>query len=137
MWGRLRERVEGAVRRPVASALLGIALLVVILPFLIFLAYVFLHTFPPLTLLLMFLTPIPYWVIFVIGFAAVSERLGSWLGFAHPLGARFSGAGVLIALMLIPIVGLFAMVPVTLVALGAGTSIRLGRRREVGLTSSP
>jgi hypothetical protein len=137
VWGRLRERVEGAVRRPVASALLGIALLVVILPFLFFLAYVFLHTFPPLTLLLMFLTPIPYWVIFVIGFAAVSERLGSRLGFAHPLGARFSGAGVLIALMLIPIVGLFAMVPVTLVALGAGTSIGLGRRREVGLTSSP
>jgi hypothetical protein len=137
VWGRLRERVEGAVQRPVASALLGIALLVVILPFLIFLAYVFLHTFPPLTLLLMFLTPIPYWVIFVIGFAAVSEQLGSRLGFAQPLGARFSGAGVLIALMLIPIVGLFAMVPVTLLALGAGTSILLGRRREVGLTSSP
>jgi hypothetical protein len=90
-----------------------------------------------LALLLMFLTPIPYWVIFVIGLAAVSQRLGSRLGFAHHLSARFSGAGVLIALMLFPIVGLFAMVPVTMVALGAGTSILLGRRREVGLTSSP
>jgi hypothetical protein len=133
VWGRLRERVKGAVGRPGTSALLGIALLV-LLPFLIFLAYV---AFPPLALLLMFLTPIPYWVIFVIGFAAVSQQLGSLLGFAHPLSARFSGAGVLIALMLFPIVGLFAMVAVTLVALGAGTSILLGRRREVGLTSSP
>jgi hypothetical protein len=60
----------------------------------------------------MFLAPIPYWVAFVIGFAAVTERIGSRFGLANPLGARLSGAGVLIALMLIPIVGLFVMVPV-------------------------
>ena len=96
--GPLPRARKGAVGRPSTSALLGIALLVV-LPFLIFLAYV---AFPPLALLLMFLTPIPHWVIFVIGFAAVSQRLGSRLGSAHPLGAPFSGAGVLIALMLSP-----------------------------------
>jgi hypothetical protein len=128
VWGRLRERVGEAARRPVASALLGAVLFVLILPFLGFLTFVFLHILPPLALLLLFLTPVPYWIAFVIGFAAVAERIGSRFGLARPLGARISGAGVLIALMLIPMVGLFVMVPVTLVALGAGTGILPLRR---------
>jgi hypothetical protein len=135
VWGRLRERVGSAAQRPFASALLGVALLVVILPFLIFLTVVFLRISPPLALLLLFLIPIPCWVAFVIGFAAVTERIGSRFGLAHPLGARLSGAGVLIVLMLIPIVGLFVMVPVTLVALGAGTGILPLKRTETSLRS--
>jgi hypothetical protein len=57
VWGRLRERVGRAARRPFASAFLGFVLLVVILPSLGFLAVVFLHTSLPLFLVLLFLTP--------------------------------------------------------------------------------
>jgi hypothetical protein len=136
VWGRLRERVGRAARRPFASALLGFVLLVVILPSLGFLAVVFLRTSPPLFLLLLFLTPVPYWAAFVIGFAAVTERIGSRFGLAHPLVARLRGAGVLIALMLIPILGLFVMVPVALVALGAGTGVLPLKRPETWLGNS-
>jgi hypothetical protein len=135
VWGRLRERAGGAIRRPVASVLLGVALLVGI-PFLFFLVFVFLHMAPLLGLLLMFLTPVPYWVAFVIGFAAVAEQIGSRLGVARPLGARLSGAGVLIAPMLIPIVGLFVMVAVALVSLGAATGALLLKDQRRGRSKS-
>jgi hypothetical protein len=132
VWGHLSERIGEAVRRPVASALLGAVLFVLILPFLGFLTFVLLRILPPLALLLLFLTPVPYWIAFVIGFAAVTERLGLGLGLTRPLGARLGGAGVLIALMLIPIVGLLVMVPITLVALGAGTGILPLKGLETG-----
>jgi hypothetical protein len=98
-------------------------LFVLILPFLGFLIFAFLHIFPRLALLLLFLTPVPYFCAFVIGFAAVTEWIGLRLGSANRLGARLMGAGVLIALMLIPVVGLFVMIPVAIVAVGAGTGM--------------
>lgn len=135
VWGRFRERVEEAARRPVGSALLGIVLFVLILPFLNFLTFLFLYIFPLLAGLLLFLVSVAYWFVFAIGFAGMTKWIGSVLWNANRLGARLTGAAILIALMLVPVVGLFVMGAVVLVALGAGTGIRLLKRPEAWLRS--
>jgi len=122
VFGSFRERVEVAVRRPVWSALLGIALIALISP-LLRLAVLSLYIFPPLAFLLFFSLPIVYWFVLAIGFAAVAEWIGLRLVRANRLGARLTGAALLIALMLVPVVGPFVMVAVMVVAVGAGTAV--------------
>ena len=75
---------------------------------------------------------IAYWLALAIGLAVVAEWLGSLLGRENRLGARLTGAALLIALMLVPVIGLFVMGAVMLVALGTGACIlplqRVGMR---------
>jgi hypothetical protein len=113
------KRLDAAVRRPVRSALLGVAIVALIYP-LLYLAVVSLYMFPPLAYVFYFGTPGFYWFTLAIGFAAVSEWIGSLLVNARPLVARLTGAAVLITLMLIPVAGLFVWLAVILMALGAG-----------------
>lgn len=130
--GSLRERVGNAVRRPIRSVLIGIVLFALTGP-LLYLAALSLYIFPPLGFLLYLTIPIVYWFMLTIGIAAVAERLGSLLVGANRLRARLTGAAFLIALMLIPVIGLFVMVAVIPVTLGVGTSLAVWRRvREPG-----
>lgn len=135
VWGRLRARTEEAVRRPVRYAILGALLFA---PSVIYLglATLLLYIFPPLSLLFLFLVPVAYCFAIVIGFALIAERIGSLAGIRHRFVARASVVALLIALMLIPIAGLFVMTALALVGLGAGSGIRLWRRTEAGLRSA-
>ncbi len=130
--GSLRERVENAVRRPLRIAL-SIVLLFALLLALLFLAALSLYFFPPLAFFLYFFIPIAYWLALAIGLAVVAEWLGSLLGRGNRLGARLTGAALLTALMLVPVIGLFVMGAVMLVALGTGGCVlplqRVGMRR--------
>jgi hypothetical protein len=120
--GSFHERVENAARRPQRSALFAVVLFVMTLP-LLFLGALSLFFFPPLVFLLYFSIPTAYCIVLAIGFAAVAERIGSLLGRENRLGARLTGAALLIAFMLVPVVGLFVLVAVVLVALGVGISV--------------
>lgn len=120
--GSFHERVADAARRPIRSALFTIVLFLMTLPIL-FLGALSLYFFPPLAFFLYFSIPVVYWLVLAIGFAAVAERIGSRLGRENHLGARLTGAALLIAFMLVPVVGLLVLVAVMLVALGVGTSV--------------
>jgi hypothetical protein len=132
--GAFRERVDAAVRLPVRSAVVGMALFALVWPVL-YLAVLFLYIFPPLTALLYVAVPIVSWFILAIGFAAVTEWIGSRLVGSNRSKARLTGAGLLLALMLVPVVGLFVMIAVILVGLGAGTGILLWPRLGSGIRS--
>jgi hypothetical protein len=62
--------------------------------------------------------------------AALVEPIGFLLGCSNRMSARLAGAVLLIVLMLIPVLGLFVMLPTGLLALGAGTGVRLGKPPE-------
>jgi len=120
------------VHRPLRIGLF-IVLLFALLLALLFLAALSLYLFPPLYSFLYFSIPIAYWFALAIGLAVVAEWLGPLLGRENRLGARLTGAALLIVLMLVPVIGLFVMGAVMLVALGAGTCVlplrRVGMRR--------
>jgi len=78
---------------------------------LLFLAALSLYLFPPLYFFLYFSIPIAYWLALAIGLAVVAEWLGSLLGRENRLGARLTGAALLIALMLVPVIGLLSWAP--------------------------
>ena len=136
VWGSFRARVEEAVRRPVRSALLGAVLFALAMTYLSGLSSLFLYIFPPLALVFLTLVPIAYSFAVAIGFAVAAERIGSLAGITHHFSARVAGVILLIALMLIPVAGLFVMTAVALVALGAGTGIRLGVRGKASPSST-
>ena len=127
-WGRTRGRIEEAAKRPFRSAMVGVVLLIVVLPFFNLLTALFVRVLPWVAGILLFLLPSTYWVVSAIGFSAVAACLGCRLGIASRLGARVAGAVLLIMAMLVPVLGLVTLIPLTLVALGAGTSITLGSR---------
>jgi hypothetical protein len=134
IWGRFRTRAEEAVRQPMRSALLGAVLFALLMTYLQGVVSIFLYIFPPLAAIYI-VGPIVCWFAVVSGFALLAERLGSLAGITHRFAARVAGVALLIGLMLIPVVGLFVMVAVAMVTLGAG--VRLWRWRKVQLTSSP
>jgi hypothetical protein len=125
--GSFHQRISEAARRPVRSAFFAILLFVLTLP-LLFLAALSLYFFLPLTFFLYIAIPIVYWFVLAIGFAALAESIGSLLGRESPLGGRLTGAALLIALMLVPVLGLFVMLAVVLVAVGVGTAVLPWRR---------
>jgi len=108
--------------RPLRDALFSVLLFALVLP-LFFLVALSLYFLPPLAFFLYVSILIVYWFALAIGFAAVTEWIGSLLGRENRLGARLTGAALLIALMLVPVIGLFVMGAVTLVALGTGTCV--------------
>ena len=135
--GSCRERLENAVRRPLRSALFGVVLLALVSP-LLYLAIVSLYLFPPLAFFLFISIPIAYWLALAIGLAVVAEWFGSLLGKENRLGARLTGAALLIALMLVPVLGLLVMATVMLVALGTGACVlplQRARMRRGSLSS--
>lgn len=136
--GSVRERVEHAVRRPLRSALFGVLLVALVSP-LLYLAALSLYIFPPLGFLLYPAIPLVYWLVLAIGLAAVAEWLGSLLGRGNGLGARLTAAALLVAFMLVPVLGLFVMLALILLALGVGIGVLPWRRilYKRGSSSNP
>ena len=120
--GSVRERVENAVRRPLRSALFGI-LLFALVPLLLYLTVLSLYIFPPLSLVLYLSIPTLYWLALAMGLAAMAEWIGSLLGRQNRLVSRLTGAAILMVLMLIPVLGLFVLLAVMMLALGVGIAV--------------
>jgi hypothetical protein len=126
-----RERAAAAVRQPIWSTVFGIALLAFI-PVLEAIAIVLLYILPPPFFLLFYGELTVYWLLLTIGLASLSLQVGS-LARASSLAKHVIGALLIIAAMLIPVLGFFAMAAVMALALGAGARALLPnlKRRAV------
>jgi hypothetical protein len=120
--GPVRERVENALRRPFRSALFGILLFALVWP-LLYLTVLSLYIFPPLSFLLYLSIPTVFWLALAMGFAVMAEWIGSLLVRQNRLASRLTGAAILMASMVIPVLGLFVLLAVMVVAPGVGIAV--------------